>query len=131
MLRLIFDGKHTSSPLILIAGIIIFAHAVVPHHHHFDSIQDYSENRHAGTGQDHDQDTHCYAFNLIYFEKGNNSIVTGPDKSNFPIDLRGIDSQKNKTVKAVAFSRITLFVSALQKQSFETSQLLRAPPATV
>ncbi len=63
------NGKFTYIFFLWLAGLIILLHAVIPHHHHFDSNFShqnddsqkilYQENN---TG---DSPLHCYAFNDI------------------------------------------------------------------
>jgi hypothetical protein len=132
---LILKGKHTSKFLILVAGIIIFAHAVIPHHHHFDSIEAHQENLECeNTNPDkHNEnpDTHCHAFNLIISEKANDLVVNTPSESNFHFDLFCVESNPELTVRVEDPSKTCFFISTLQKQKFLTSRSLRAPPATV
>lgn len=132
---MILKGKHTSKFLILIAGIIIFAHAVVPHHHHFDSIEAHADNLECENTR-HDKhnenpDTHCHAFNLIISEKANDLVVNTPSVSNFHFDLFCAESIHELIVSDDAPFKSCFFVAAQQKQIFLTSRLLRAPPATV
>jgi hypothetical protein len=131
---LIIKGKHTSKFLILIAGIIIFAHAVVPHHHHFDSIETHPENIDCENtrtdNHNENPDTHCYAFNLIISEKANDLVVNTPAESNFHFDLFCVESNYELTVRVDDPFKSCFFVLAQQKQIFLTSRSLRAPPAT-
>jgi len=32
------EGKHIGMAISLIAGLILFSHAVIPHNHHFDLL---------------------------------------------------------------------------------------------
>ena len=55
------------------AGLIILAHTVVPHHHHFE-ISHSSEEESACEVPVHGQnqekpDTHCHAFNILVSER--------------------------------------------------------------
>ena len=132
---MILKGKHRSKFFILIAGIIIFAHAVVPHHHHFDSVEAHPENLECENTR-HDKhnenpDTHCHAFNLIISEKANDLVVNTPAESNFHFDLFFAESNPESTVKVDDTSKTCFFVPAQHKQIFLTSRSLRAPPATV
>lgn len=132
---MILKGKHTGKFLILIAGLIIFAHAVVPHHHHFDTIESHLENidceRTNTAKHDENPDTHCHAFNHIISEKANDFVVNTSTESYFHFDLFCNESNHELTVRIVEPFKTCFFVSTQQKQIFLSSRLLRAPPATV
>jgi len=132
---LTLKGKHTSKLLILIAGIIIFAHAVIPHHHHFDSIEAHPENLECENTipdkHNENPDTHCHAFNLIVSEKAIDIVVNSPTESNFHFDLFCIETNPEITVKINDSFKTCYFVFTPQKKIFLTSHSLRAPPATV
>ena len=125
--------KYNGTFLILIAGIIIFAHAVIPHHHHFDSVETHPENLECENTRpdkhNENPDTHCHALNLIISEKANDLVVNTPAESNFHFDLFCVESNYELTVRIDPF-KTCFFLSAQQKQIFLTSRSLRAPPAT-
>lgn len=130
-----FKGKHTSKFLILIAGIIIFAHAVVPHHHHFDTIHAHPEHLECETSNsdshNENPDTHCHALNIIVSEKSSNSALNSSFVSQLHFDLF---SSETKPEIAFNFNGGTKFVYlgfSPPKQIFLTNHSLRAPPATV
>lgn len=128
-------GKHTSKFLILIAGLIIFAHAVIPHHHHFDSIETHAENLECETtnsdGHDENPDTHCHAFNLIISEKGSDLTLHSFYSSNFNHDLFDINTDFDFTSKLNEVNYSTCFIFFPLKQIFLTSHSVRGPPDTV
>ncbi len=71
--------KHRGKFFVLIAGIIIFAHAVIPHHHHFDSIESHwdssANNTPSADSHEENPETHCHAFNMVVVEKSNDIAV--------------------------------------------------------
>lgn len=130
---MILKGKHTSKFLILIAGIIIFAHAVVPHHHHFEithSTEQGSTCEAPVQGQNPDVPApHCHAFNVLVSE---NTITTSLNHSlsdHFNFDTAGIivqiETPSAKDITTTIFYKHADFI----KQFFFTAHSLRAPPA--
>jgi hypothetical protein len=41
---------------------MLFSHAVIPHHHHFDSVIEHSQE----TNHSDEKSQHCHAFNDLY-----------------------------------------------------------------
>lgn len=128
-------GNHTSKFLILIAGIIIFAHAVIPHHHHFDFLEAHPENLECeNTKPDkHNKnlDTHCHAFNIVISEKANDLVVNSPVTSIFHFDLFSFDTNLNIALKINDVIHYPFVIFSPQNQIFLASRSLRAPPAAV
>jgi hypothetical protein len=127
-------GQHIGRIFTFLAGLIILAHAVVPHHHHFDSIETHPENidcENTRTDKHNENpDKHCHAFNLIISNKANDLVVNTPAESNFYFDLFCVESNHELTVRVDDPFKTCFFVSAKQMQIFLTSRSLRAPPAT-
>ncbi|MFC0876194.1 hypothetical protein ACE01N_06350 [Saccharicrinis sp. FJH2] len=67
--------KYIGLLFILLSGILISAHELIPHHHHFDSVYSHTsespfknidDNQHS----DHeDSSTHCHAFNDSFVDR--------------------------------------------------------------
>lgn len=61
--------KNIKILIVWLAGLIITAHGIVPHHHHFDSIYSHAEYDPCTPGDDHEEkkeedgSQHCHAFN--------------------------------------------------------------------
>ena len=61
--------KNIKILIVWLAGLIITAHGIVPHHHHFDSVFSHVENEPCTPGhdeeekQEEDGSQHCHAFN--------------------------------------------------------------------
>ena len=121
--------------MILIAGLIIFAHAVIPHHHHFDSREAFSENLECETtnteSHNDNPDAHCHAFNLIISEKGNDLTTRSATASNFNSDLFYIITDFDFASKLNEVNHTHCFTHPTHKQIFLTNISLRGPPATV
>jgi len=128
-------GKHTSKFLILIAGLFIFAHAVIPHHHHFDSIEAHSENLECETTNsdrhNENPDTHCHAFNFIISEKSSDIVVNSLAVSYPHFDLFNIGVKPDIALNINDVKTTNYFGISPPKPIFLSTHSLRAPPATV
>tara|TARA_R110001583_G_scaffold10417_12_gene47977 strand:- start:37064 stop:37462 length:399 start_codon:yes stop_codon:yes gene_type:complete len=127
-------GKHISKFLILIAGLIIFAHAVIPHHHHFDSIDAHSENSECKTSNSdmhsENPETHCHAFNITVSEKQSDIVVNSATVSHLHFDLFSIEIKPDIALNINDITNNIHLGFSLLKQKFLTNHSLRAPPAT-
>lgn len=126
--------KYNGTFLILITGIIIFAHAVIPHHHHYDSVEAHSEKLECENTRldkhNENQDTHCHAFNLIISEKANDIVVNSPATFISHFDLFSFDKDFHIASKINDVIYPPFVSSLTQKQIFLSSRSLRAPPVT-
>lgn len=61
--------KNIKILIVWLAGLMIMAHEIIPHHHHYDSIYSHVEYDPCTKGHDHDEkqeedgSQHCHAFN--------------------------------------------------------------------
>jgi len=60
--------KNIKILIVWLAGLMITAHEIVPHHHHYDSIYSHEEYDPCNSGRDQqekqeDGSEHCHAFN--------------------------------------------------------------------
>ncbi len=131
------EGKNRNRKIVLmlLAGLIILFHAIIPHHHHFDSIESHPENLECETtntnSHNENPDMHCHAFNLIFSENGSDLIVHSTPATNLTFDFFSINTEFDFASKLneVNYSDYLIFFS--HKQIFLTNHLLRAPPTTV
>lgn len=127
--------NHTAKFLILIAGIIIFAHAVIPHHHHFDNIEAHPDNSECKTSNSdrhgENPETHCHALNIIVSEKSSHVVVKSSPASQLHFDLFNIATKPNIALNNNGEIHTVYFGFSPYKQIFLTNHSLRAPPATV
>ncbi len=124
--------KHISKIFILTAGIIIFAHAVIPHHHHFECIEEQGDTGYMTVNSDmHNQHPviHCHAFSHIISQNGNNLSKHLISFSFFDSGFLGFN--KNISIGPTINSLISThsFIFPPQKRIILTSNSLRAPPA--
>lgn len=126
--------KYTAKFLVLIAGIIIFAHTVFPHHHHFDTIESHPDNLECGTTktdkQSDNPETHCHALNIVVLEKTSNNVVKPSLVSHIQFNLFNIETKLDLVFFTNDFINISCFNFSLQKQLFLTTHSLRGPPAS-
>ncbi|MEZ5107256.1 hypothetical protein [Mangrovibacterium marinum] len=125
-------GQHTGSFFTFLAGLIILAHTVVPHHHHSEITHSSKEESACETpaqGQNPEKtDSHCHAFNVLVSEKtSTTSLNQLSDHFNF--FPAGIIVQSEippvKDITTTIFGNHAIFI----KQFFYTAHSLRAPPA--
>ena len=125
-------GQYIGRLFIFLAGLIILAHAVVPHHHHFElthsSGQDSTCESSAQKKNNENTDSHCHAFNLLVSEKTTNSSLNNSLSEYFSFYLPGIiatiEIPPVKYLITTFFGHQAIFL----KQFFITAQSLRAPP---
>lgn len=126
-------GQHIGKLFTCLAGLIILAHAVVSHHHHFDlthsSAQESTCESTAQEKNNENPDYHCYAFNILVSGKTTNSSLNNSLSEYFSFFLPGIIANIEippvKNLTATIFDHQVIFL----KQFFFTTQLLRGPPA--
>lgn len=127
--------NHTAKFLILIAGIIIFAHTVVPHHHHFDTIEAHPDNSECKTSNSdrhgENPETHCHALNIIVSEKLSYAVVKSSLVTQLHFDLFNIETKLDIALNINDVIHVIYFGFSPYKQIFLSNHSLRAPPATV
>lgn len=126
-------GQHTGSFFTFLAGLIILAHTVVPHHHHFEITHASKEESACETpvqGQNPEKpDTHCHAFNILVSEKTITTSLNQSLSGHFNFFPAGSIVQSEippvKDITTTIFGNHAIFI----KQFFYTAHSLRAPPA--
>jgi hypothetical protein len=126
-------GQHTGSFFTFLAGLIILAHTVVPHHHHFEITHVSKEESACETpvqGQNSEKpDTHCHAFNILVSEKTSTTSLNQSLSDHFNFFPAGIIVQSEippvKDITTTIFGNHAIFI----KQFFYAAHSLRAPPA--
>ncbi len=63
--------KSVGVILLLLSGLVIFLHATIPHHHHFDSgfATIHNETNSHKTKDNCNSDFHCHSLNIVFAEK--------------------------------------------------------------
>ncbi len=114
-------------------GIVLLTHAVVPHHHHFDTVESHSEYLGGKTSQsdkhDENPETHCHAFNIVVIQKslGENATVAQAVKPHFDLYSSEINTYGTSSNKHV--NQSNHFELSAPKRIFFINHSLRAPPA--
>lgn len=125
--------QHIGSFFTFLAGLIILAHAVVPHHHHFELTRSPAqESSCESSSQKKNTETpvsHCHAFNVLVSAKTSTTSLNNSISDNFNFDIAGINVQMEippvNNLTATIFGNHTIFI----KQFLFTAHSLRAPPA--
>lgn len=126
-------GQHIGRLFTFLAGLIILAHAVVPHHHHFEITHSaYEKSTCESSTQDNkteNPDSHCHLFNVLISEKRPNFSLNQPLSDYFNFFFTGITADIEippfKIVTTTIFGHTAIFL----KQFFITALSLRGPPA--
>ncbi len=122
-------GKSVGVIILLLAGLVIFLHATIPHHHHFDSdfANMYSETNSHKTKDNSNRDFHCHSLNIIFAEK----VVHKPVKLQETITPNVFAV----LVSFIAFPQNILTTPPIFPQNgippkyfFSTKLILRGPP---
>jgi len=127
-----FKGQYIGGVFTFLAGLIILAHAVVPHHHHFElthsSGQESTCEIPAQEKNTETQDSHCHAFNILVSEKTSTTALNQSLTDHFEYLPAGIILQIEvppvKNITATIFGNHANFI----KQFFFTAHSLRGPP---
>ncbi len=130
--RLRKRGRNIASNLVLLAGLIIWGHAVVPHHHHFDELCSSFDNtactNELSESQDETMQFHCHAFNLLVNQKADSSLLQTPAHSELHLYTGGQPVEHNALIGVSQRYKYPTFIT-LQAQPFSSAGYgLRAPP---
>ena len=115
------------------AGLIVLAHTVVPHHHHFEITHSADEKSACESSTQDNKtekdDSDCHAFNLLVSEKTPNSSLNQSLSDYFSFFFTGITAD----IEISPLQNITPifwdFKAIFLKQFFITAHTLRGPPA--
>ncbi|MFY9153790.1 MAG: hypothetical protein WAO52_17355 [Prolixibacteraceae bacterium] len=125
------ERKNIRIVLILLAGLVIFLHSLIPHHHHSDSYSDHNYSDFGTTqtsGESSDKAvTHCHAFNNIVTEKFDTKTFDTKTETNFNlffVSIFGTEQVNNKVEPTTFFIQNIV----LLKQYFYTELSFRGPP---
>ena len=125
--------QHIKRLQILLAGFIIFAHTVIPHHHHYETVHSDREQAgcekpaHEGHHQNPFQD--CHAFNLLVAEKPSSLLKNG--KFNPPAAVAPVAVQTGTRPETGILSIAEIAEGRNYSQRFLTGMPLRAPPVQI
>ena len=125
-------GQHIGRIFIFLAGLIILAHAVVPHHHHFElthsSVQESNCESSSQDNNTETPDSHCHAFNILASGKSTISSLNISLSEHFSFYLAGIIVNIETSPVQNLITTFFGYQSSFKKQFFITAQSLRAPP---
>lgn len=128
------NGQHIGRLFTFFAGLIILAHAVVPHHHHFEGTHSSEQEltcespAQEKSNEEENTDFHCHAFNILIVEKTTQSSLNHSLPGYFNFCLAGINANIEippfKNVNVTFFGYQVIFL----KQFFFTAHTFRGPP---
>lgn len=128
---MIKEGKNIRIVLILLAGLVILLHSIIPHHHHSDSYSDYNYSYFGTTqtsGESSDKSvTHCHALNNIVTEKFETKTFDTKTETNinlFFVSVFGTEQVNNKIKPTTFFIQNIVLLT----QYFYTELSFRGPP---
>ena len=124
-------GKHFFKYVFLMAGLVILAHAVIPHHH-FN--RDCLLSNHTNSGHLHDHhhsdDFKCLITNKLFVEKSPHFKIKKQQQVNLLLFAPENERQKTFIFSASEFIH-TDFRCSNSPVFLLTESPLRAPPATL
>lgn len=124
------NKTHISYFFLILTGLVMFAHAIVPHQHHFELYSTPSDNhsKHSTPiNQEEQPDTYCHALNILTTARTETQAV------NVTSLLKDIDFPYTiEDVEYPIFEYLTVFRldknPKQAKQIFINARSLRAPP---
>jgi hypothetical protein len=127
------NGQYIGRFFTYFAGLIILAHSIVPHHHHFESTNSPAQEPNCeSSGQENSNEdpvSHCHAFNILVSKRITNSSLNQSFSEYFSFYLAGgnvnIEASTVRNITAQTFGHQAVFI----KQFFFTARSLRGPPA--
>lgn len=124
--------QHISRLFILLAGLIILAHAVVPHHHHFEISHSQEEETSCEEPMHHQNsdksEAHCHAFNLLVSEKSSTKSLKNSLSTNLYYFLKGSQVQSEVSLKVEKSDPIYDSSDIFKKSLCFSALSFRGPP---
>ena len=65
--------KNTISIFLLITGLLMLSHSVLPHDHHYDNFVEVNHNEHQEKNNKGQEPIHCHFFNDIVVDNSNST----------------------------------------------------------
>lgn len=129
---MILNGINIEKIFAYLLSIILFAHTIVPHHHHFD-VTSLSSQILTCTSSNHEKEhehhaSHCIAFNILKAEK-----TLKLSKNQTINNFLQFYFERNKVFNDIPhinlnFSKIFTYKIVFLKQFKVDALLLRGPP---
>ncbi len=120
------------SILVLLAGLVILAHFLIPHHHHFDDLRSpHVYTTCTGDLPEHQDDNpqvHCHAFNLLVNQRVNSLVIQLLPQSDFHCYVAVQFSDGASRIRAYQKYNYPAFTILQLRQLSSAGNSLRAPP---
>jgi len=66
---MILRAKNINLSLVWLISLMFLSHALIPHHHHYDSVLEHHQRHDGDKHHSEDDATHCHAFNQLIIVK--------------------------------------------------------------
>ena len=103
--------KNIFSLLLLIAGLVIFSHAVIPHDHHYDAACETEHHEHHDDEEEGRHPMHCHFLNDIVFD----DVVLIGNQSGF--NIPSTDLPDFHPVKIWVYNNLLARLAILEKHN--------------
>lgn len=127
-------GKYIRTGLIVLAGLVILLHSIIPHHHHLDSLSDHTPNdlntTQSSCESSNEAVTHCHAFNNILSERVDFKTVGDKTEANFILFFVFVLETEQVKNKLKANTYFIKNVAPLI-QYFSSELSFRGPPSLI
>ncbi len=64
-LIMILRAKYINLSLVWLISLMFLSHALIPHHHHYDSVFEHHQGHDSDKQHSEDDASHCHAFNQL------------------------------------------------------------------
>lgn len=126
-------GQHIERLFTFLAGLIILAHAVVPHHHHFEITHSSDEkSSYLNSKQENStekENYHCHALNVLISNGATYFSLNQSSSTYFsfflPVITTNIELLPVQNINSNFLDYKAIFI----KQFFIATHALRGPPA--
>ena len=98
--------KSTIIYILLIAGLIIFSHSIIPHDHHYTDVCETKHDAHQGHEDDDNDPVHCHFLNDIISNTAitnYSSVIIDHLPLLFIIDDHAIKNDDNQSLIVIHF----------------------------
>ena len=98
--------KNTFAYILLIVGLIIFSHSIIPHDHHYTNVCETEHDAHQGHEDADNDPVHCHFLNDIIIDKAitnHSSNITNHLPLLFTIIYQNVEIDDNQPLTVKRF----------------------------
>ena len=99
--------KNTISIFLLITGLVMLSHSILPHDHHYDNFAEVNHNEHQEKNEKGQEPIHCHFFNDVVINKitsSSQSIVKQITLLYNYISELNFDIEDNSVIKTIFYN---------------------------